>query len=424
MFFSFKDSVKTGGWIIMLLSIVGMLAVVLGLFTSRDMLFQSVAVLLSVMVTAIVTGALLERQTTGEEKRERNLKIYENKIAVYSHFITKMWGVLSDNERVTAEQMMSLRKEVFNQLIFYAGETVISKILTEIESLSKVDIMNEAEKNNPTYRKTFAKITAILHDDVVNTSKDNYAQTVYNLWSAFGSSEEEVPNETTGPLEIPGTAPEKNIDEVNGEAEQRIEGCVHFCIFDKDYQKGLWNDIAKTDNLYPLFLCEYGESWRTNFIKERINYDDIVFLFQRGGNGYIGMFRAKGYVVFEKDEKTQDIYCDIRYYNSDESRKIESDDPQFNDMMETYQASELQDEENATYYSYLLAEPIALYKDLNCGVGYISIYRRTISTYDPHYAWMTVARFMHSAGQGASNLTVNKTLLDQLVNNNHVVAAQ
>lgn len=427
MFFSFKDSIKTGGWILLLLSIVGIVAVVLGLFSSHDMLFQSLAVLLSVMVTAIVTGALLERQTIGEEQRERNLKIYENKIAVYSQFITKMWGVLSDNRAVSAEQMMSLRKEVFNQLIFYADENLISEILNEIEPLSKLDVIDEAEKNNPTYRKRFANITAILHNDIVDPPKGNYAKTVYALWSAFGSSNEEAPAEPASPAEISGTTLPKSIDEVNREAEQRIEGCVHFCVFDEKYQTGLWTDPTKTDNLYPLFLCEYGESWRTDFIKSRINLDDIVFLFQRGGNGYGGVFRAKRYVVFEKvevEENRKDICCEIHDYSTNEPRKIGKDDPLFRELVEAYQAYELQDEENATYYSYLLAEPIVLYKDLNCGVGSISTYRRTISTYDPHYAWMTAARFLHQVDHGDTNITVNESLLDQLVKGSHIVSAQ
>lgn len=428
MYFSFKDSVKTGGWIIILLSVVGTLAIVLGLFSSHDMMFQSVAVLLSVMVTSIVTSALLERQTIGEEKREQNLKIYENKIAVYSQFITKMWGVLSDNQPVTAEQMMSLRKEIFNRLIFYADEKVIDEIKKSIEKLSQLNSDDEAnKKNNVSYRREFASITVILRNDIVNPSKNNYyKETVGKLWSAFGSSNNEVPGEIAVFPEIPVSTPAKSIGEdVNIKTEQWIEGCVHFCIFENgDYQKRLWHDIAKTDNLYPLFLCEYGESWRTNFIKERIKYDNIVFLFQKGGNGYVGMFRAKGYVIFEKDEKTRDISCDIHYYNSDESRRIKSDDSMFNDMVEAYQASELQDEENATYYSYLLTEPIVLYKDLNSGVGSISTYRRTISTYYQQYAWQTVARFLHSVNSGVANITVNTDLFDQLVKENHVVAAE
>lgn len=412
MFFSFKDSIKTGGWIILLLSIIGIVAIVFGLFSSRDMLFQSVAVLLSVMVTAIVTGALLERQTSGEEKREMNLKIYENKIAVYSRFITKMWGVLSDNQPVTAEQMMSLRKEVFNQLIFYADETVIDKISKEIKRLAKTQIKDEVMTGNLTYRQVFAEITTVLREDIApkltkkNTAPEGYIK-VMALWSAFGSSEEDGPAGTTN---SPGT------DEVPKEVERRIDDCIHFCVFDEGYQKALWTDITKTENLYPLFLCEYGESWRTDFIKNRINYDDIVFLFQRGGLGYAGMFRAKGYVVFEANEN--ETSCKIRFYNEAQEKAINVPE-----QIEKYQVQKLLDD-GATYCSYLLTEPIVLYEDLNSGVGSISTYRRTVSSYDPHYAWMTAARFKYEIEQGDADITVNKPLLDQLVTDNQVVSAQ
>lgn len=226
------DSMKTGGWIIVLLSAIGLVAIVLGLFSSHDMLFQSVAVLLSVMVTAIVTGALLERQTSGEEKREMNIKIYENKIAVYSKFITKMWGVLADNRPVSTEQMMTLRKELFNQLIFYVDETLIDKITAQFKSLESIE--NAEKNNNAAYRKAFAAITAILHDDIApktadknrDVSKEEYTKRVSHLWSSFGSSDEESPVTEITVEQTSGPAPVTETTDVNTEAIRRIDRCI------------------------------------------------------------------------------------------------------------------------------------------------------------------------------------------------------
>ena len=421
------DSIKTGGWIIILLSVIGLVAIVLGLFSSHDMLFQSVAVLLSVMVTAIVTGALLERQTSGEEKREMNIKIYENKIAVYSKFITKMWGVLADNRPVSTEQMMALRKELFNQLVFYVDDTLIDKISEEFEPLANIGY-NEKD-NNFAYRKAFAAIMAILHDDIApkttdknrDVSKEEYTKRVCRLWSSFGSSDEDSPVTEIAVEQTSVPAPATDTTDVNPEAIRRIDRCIHFGILDANYQKKLYDNRANTDNLVPLFLCEYDELWRTNFIKTRIQANDIILLFQRGGAGYVGAFMAKKYVVFESNEG---INCEIHDYATNETTIIDkNNENRLNELMNLYKATEIIDD-GATYYSYLLVEPIVLYENFNSGVGSISTYRRTVSSYDPHYAWLTFARFMTAVEENNADVYVNSPLFKHLVQEHHITAAK
>lgn len=421
------DSIKTGGWIIILLSVIGLVAIVLGLFSSHDMLFQSVAVLLSVMVTAIVTGALLERQTSGEEKREMNIKIYENKIAVYSKFITKMWGVLADNRPVSTEQMMALRKELFNQLVFYVDDTLIDKIAAQFEPLANIE--NAEINNNAAYRKAFAAITAILHDDIApktadknrDVSKEEYTKRVSHLWSSFGSSDEESPVTEITVEQTAVSALVTDTTDVNPEAIRRIDRCIHFGILDTNYQKQLYDNRANTDNLVPLFLCEYDESWRTNFIKTRIQANDIILLFQRGGAGYVGAFMAKKYVVFESNEE---INCEIYDYTTKKKTIIDkSNENRLNELMNLYKATEII-EDGATYYSYLLVEPIVVYKDFNSGVGSISIYRRTVSSYAPQYAWLTLSRFMTAVEENNADVYVNSPLFTRLVQEHHITAAK
>ena len=422
------ESIKISIGIILLLSLIGIVAIIPGLFSSHDMLFQSVAVLLSVMVTAIVTGALLERQTSGEEKREMNIKIYENKIAVYSKFITKMWGVLADNRPVSTEQMMALRKELFNQLVFYVDDTLIDKIAAQFEPLANIE--NAEINNNAAYRKAFAAITAILHDDIApktadknrDVSKEEYMKRVSHLWSSFGSSDEDGPVTEIAVEQTSGPAPATETTDVNTGAIRRIDRCIHFGILDANYQKQLYDNRTNTDNLVPLFLCEYDESWRTNFIKTRIQANDIIFLFQRGGAGYVGAFMAKKYVVFESNEEI--INCEIHDYATKETTTIDkSKENQLNELMALYDATGMIDD-GATYYSYLLVEPIVVYKDFNSGVGSISIYRRTVSSYAPQYAWLTLSRFMTAVEENNANIDVNHTLFTRLVQEHHITAAK
>lgn len=420
------DSMKTGGWIMLVLSGIGVVAILLGLFSSHDMLFQSVAVLLSVMVTAIVTGALLESQTSGEEKREMNIKIYENKIAVYSRFITKMWGVLADNRPVSTEQMMALRKELFNQLVFYVDDTLIDKIAAQFEPLANIE--NAEINNNAAYRKAFAAITAILHDDIApktanknrDVSKEEYTKRVSHLWSSFGSSDEESPVTEITVEQTSVPAPATETTDVNTVAIRRIDRCIHFGILDTNYQKQLYDNRANTDDLVPLFLCEYDESWRTNFIKTRIQANDIILLFQRGGAGYVGAFMAKKYVVFESTN--EGIKCEIHDYVSNKTTIIDKGN-EVNELMDLYKAKEMT-KDGATYYSYLLGEPIVVYKDFNSGVGSISIYRRTVSSYAPQYAWLTLSRFKTAVDENNADVYVSHHLFDRLEKEHHITAAK
>lgn len=54
-----------------------------------------------------------------------------------------------------------------------------------------------------------------------------------------------------------------------------------------------------------LSLIEYGESWRTERLQE-VQPGDIIFLFYRGGPGYVGMYRAKGTQVFKNLDVTDE----------------------------------------------------------------------------------------------------------------------
>lgn len=50
-------------------------------------------------------------------------------------------------------------------------------------------------------------------------------------------------------------------------------------------------------------LIEYGESWRTERLQE-VKPGDIVFLFYRGGPGYVGMYKALKTQVLENEDVT------------------------------------------------------------------------------------------------------------------------
>jgi hypothetical protein len=102
-------------------------------------------------------------------------------------------------------------------------------------------------------------------------------------------------------------------------------------------------------------LIEYGEDWRTELLKN-VKPNDVIFLFKRGGTGYIGAFKAVGNKIIKAKENDKD-------YNKDEIDDIKDYDI-YNGI-----------DDGATLVSCLRVQPIAYnYK----GIGCWSVRRRTI----------------------------------------------
>lgn len=411
--FPIKEPIRIGLWILTILLVFSIITITSGLSDIRSMLFEIMPILLSVIVTAIITSALLERQTTGQEKREKNIQIYSSKLSAYSGFVSKMWGSL-DGEVLDKDQIEQLRSEMFNKLIFYFNNEVIHSISEKLRSLreqiDRIENSNEDDNNDKKaarYRKIFSEITAILRNDInpddtaVSLKAD--AVDIRSLWNHIDSFLNEGTLGTSASLE------DFPADEV------MKSRCFHFNVWGWEYQKSLWQEVDSS--LYPLFLCEYGESWRTDFLKKRIKDGDLIFLYRTGGNGYVGLSRARGYitVVFDGTDNHHAIKCYRHNYRSGETQyldweRIEKESPQYArkliQLYEEYKAENPYFQGETSYYSYLYVDPILLYE---AGVGTNEIYRRTISPFDGRSAWLILSRFK----QVADSQLIDESCIDR-----------
>ena len=126
--------------------------------------------------------------------------------------------------------------------------------------------------------------------------------------------------------------------------------------------------IKKLPEIKELSLIEYnGEQWRTNLVQQ-VKDNDIIFLFQKGGNGYVGAFRAKGWRIFDINAKKEVIM---------HGRKLEekAGDNYKKDVIlyDIYES----DADGGDWCANIIVEPIAFKYD---GVGNPGgVYRRTIS---------------------------------------------
>lgn len=349
-----------------------------------------------VVISALVTLVLLNGQTKDEEEKERNLKLYNTKLQVYSDFVYDMYEFLRDNQ-VTEEEFSSLRTRLLGKVCFYVNnKDVLERIKKELDKIKELNDIGQMAQ-------AFAGITGILQEDL---DRNNNEKEVLILWGKFEEISGNTKNNTVQsqspidavPLQIKNENdhvgykrnenPESNV-ETNNVAEQnestsddsqRLENAWHFNAWGDEQFKRIEENIAESKEI-ELSLVEYGEYWRTNLLKQ-VGKGDIIMLFRRGGYGYVGAFKAIGRRIFDFEKGEEEIL----YFDDEKPRPVEN----FDEDVAKYDIYESK-KDGATLCSNLIVKCIAYVPD---GVGNPGgVYRRTISRYDSHYAWLLKKRF-------------------------------
>ncbi len=368
--------------------ITAILAICFFVFHLPDFWSQLLAIItsafLGVGATAFITNTLLKNQQESEEAKEKNIKVYENKIQVYSEFISKMWKTLEDDE-ITDEEIRGIRSDIFNKLIFYLKKDDIIKLGKKVRSIKSSENFYDAEKDPKNKAKKtagiidcFSEITELLRADVNNNAQTEAKQEISQLWNNFGVQ----PREIIVAPDKPTIAASEEVVNPDTSPTQSLDcGFWHFAMLGANEQIA-----ALRNGVYELNLIEYEEEWRTNLIKQ-VQENDLVFLFRSGGFGYMGVYRILGWRIFQflegdkvvetlKNGKNEEIITDETRILNDLKRS------------DIYHSRE----DGADFCSSLIVEPLAFAKN---GIGNPGgVYRRTISRYDHGYGLMQLARFM------------------------------
>ncbi|MCR5850230.1 MAG: hypothetical protein K6G92_05915 [Bacteroidaceae bacterium] len=83
---------------ICLLAIFVSIATSSGAWPGTDASSQILSALAGAVVAAIITLFLLMGQTASEEKKDRNTKIFEEKLRIYQEFLRKLCDVVKDQK--------------------------------------------------------------------------------------------------------------------------------------------------------------------------------------------------------------------------------------------------------------------------------------------------------------------------------------
>jgi hypothetical protein len=283
-----------------------------------------ISAIIGVILSVLVTQLLLKNQSKTEAEKDKDVEIHKEKIKVFSKFNSELWKMV-DDWRITPEKIYNKFKTMcFDELIFYLSKNEINALK---ETISKIDAEKQKE-----YTFGICKITNILQNSLWNTKEDNagHLKDLYELLDEkqYQKSQDTLTNVTTV------------------EANKYIT-FWHF---------NMWGDAqieAFKRNNWILSLFECEEDWRTNLLMQ-VKKDDVIFLFRRGGSGYIGAFRATG------TEK----------YTIEDWKKLNDETKKEKDIYNAFNVNQ------ATLVSNIAVKPIAYN---NKGIGYYwTVRRRTI----------------------------------------------
>lgn len=328
-----------------------------------------------------------EKNQKFQQELQEKIQLRNNKIKAYSDFTAELYKILNKNTPIDESEsdLERLRIEIFSKLIFYVDPST----LNQLSYLSE-----EIHKDRSQLFSNLSSITSILRDEILNNKDaDDTAPLMVNIWKNLSFSTDEGPNaDNVMPLSIASHT------------------FWHF---------NMWSDVqieALKKGKFELSLVEYDEIWRTNLVRQ-VKCGDIVFLFRRGGYGYVGVFKVEGWRVISKEDNIiKEIVC------KKGTEKEEDDENQIKADIENYDIYKSIDD-GATSCANLIVEPLAFDYE---GVSYPGgVYRRTISRYDNGYARILLARFkakendptFNTLDKNGEKIAANTTVFDELTQN-------
>jgi len=268
--------------------VVFVIATILNLFGLLQSYQQFVAVLLSAAATYVIVVITISRQSSQQESRDKNIRIYQKKLEVYSKFNALLWSVDDKSDFDKVKDMC------MQELIFVISENKIQELTEALKSIK------DNFENEDKVKESYSKITAILRADLKgedNTFESGHDK-ILKVFNAINQNED-INNQTaeinTVHVENKSELKRPEIRQIWNDYEESKIQCWHFNAFDVKTQ----NDALKGGSGF-LSLIEYGEDWRTERLKQ-VKSGDIIFLFNRGGSGYVGLYRATNTIVLRVD---------------------------------------------------------------------------------------------------------------------------
>jgi len=364
-------------WLIIALAVVligFLICFVFWPYPDVDLGPNMVTAFLGVFLSGALTLVLLKGQSKSDEDKDKGIKMYENKLKAFAEFNKFLW----EKDELDDEK---LRQSCMQNLIFYLENDQIQKLIEHAKNIKSSDkkgvrdnakaeilklLKESLNEKDIIDSKTIKNLYAILTPEI---GIDNTLNT-NNIDTPLTNNNEEIYSDDKNV--------DKNVNQVEPISEMNIDVIKsdfglnenvtfwHFNALEPDKQM----ERLKQPNPI-LSLIEYGESWRTERLQE-VQPGDIIFLFYRGGPGYVGMYRAKGTQVFKNLDVT-DEKSDVEVIvDGDTKDTIKHNDKTLLDN-DIYAAIA----DGGDYVANIIVEPLATKEEWGNPCG--SVIRQTIA---------------------------------------------
>ena len=154
---------------ICLLAIFVAIATSSGAWPGTDASSQILSALAGAIVAAIITLFLLMGQTASEEKKERNTKVFEEKLKIYQEFLRKLCDVVKD-QKITPEEEIELEFQVA-YIAMHTTSNSIKKISEQVRDIV-VNIKSGESDSNEMLGQLFF-IADTFYKELYNKDNDH-----------------------------------------------------------------------------------------------------------------------------------------------------------------------------------------------------------------------------------------------------------
>ena len=156
-------------YLIIVIFVVAIFAVLSKIFSSQEMLIQIMAVVLSVVFTAVVTNTLLTGQSEQEEAKDKSSKVFEKKLSIYQDFLSKLCDVVKDGV-ITKQEAVELEFATSYLAMLMNDSKDVEKLIDEIKgiivSMGPRAMAEGTRSKTPFDSANLFKIVAIFKNDL------------------------------------------------------------------------------------------------------------------------------------------------------------------------------------------------------------------------------------------------------------------
>jgi hypothetical protein len=118
---------KTVAIVVVCLLVFCMVAVLSNALSLGELPASFIGAAMGAVITAVITGILLEGQSKADELKERNVKVFAKKSKIFQAYIKQAWEVWAD-QKVTAEEYQKLTAKYYSSLMIFLPEKSADKI--------------------------------------------------------------------------------------------------------------------------------------------------------------------------------------------------------------------------------------------------------------------------------------------------------